>query len=283
MATPLTHATVRNENCDLHYWHHQAPHQSHANPFIIFVPGGNGHGRQFLPLMAALSALGYPCATFDRRQMSASQLPSGSSNKRLSPPQQARDIRAVIRACGHEKAIVFGSSSGGIFALQFAHDFPQMVDRLVAHEAPLTGLLPDASAVCEWMLHLVEVCQRDGWRAAAGEFGEKLVGYDDKGLPACAKPEEGNVVNFWENEFLVLLGYVPNLWRIREKGTRVGVMRAVRCRDAFYARAVEEQAKILGCPKMLVPGHHQGFEVEVDEFLPAFLEILETLEKGCAA
>jgi hypothetical protein len=56
-------------------------------------------------------------------------------------------------------------------------------------------------------------------------------------------------------------------------------MRGVRCKDAFYARAVEEQAKVLGCPKMLVPGHHQGFEVETELFLPSFLEMLDTLEK----
>ncbi|KAK3901327.1 hypothetical protein C8A05DRAFT_34998, partial [Staphylotrichum tortipilum] len=85
------------------------------------------------------------------------------------------------------------------------------------------------------------------------------------------------------NEFEVLLGYLPNLWRLVENGTSVGVMRGVRCKDAFFARAVEEQARILGCPKMLVPGHHQGFEVETEEFLPCLLEMLETLEKKRAA
>ncbi|KAK3901103.1 Alpha/Beta hydrolase protein, partial [Staphylotrichum tortipilum] len=125
MASSLTEAVVHNEGCDLHYWH------VGSGPLITFIPGGNGHGRQFFPLMAAFSNR-FTCATFDRRQMSASQVPV---NKRLSPPQKARDIRAVIAALGFDKATLFGSSSGGIFALQFAHDFPSMVEHVVAHEA----------------------------------------------------------------------------------------------------------------------------------------------------
>ena len=268
MAT-LTPSIIHNEGCDLHYWH------TGSGPLITFIPGGNGHGRQFFPLMAALADR-FTCATFDRRQMSASQVPV---NKRLSPPQQARDVRAVITALGFNKSIIFGSSSGGIFALQFAHDFPGMVEHVVSHEAPTTILLPEASEVTDWMVHLLEVRDEKGWEAAGEEFGTQLIGYDDEGIPKTVPPEEGNPRNFWENEFEVLVGYLPNLWRVVENGTSVGVMRGVRCKEAFYARAVEEQAKVLGCPKMVVPGHHQGFEVETEAFLPCLLEMLETLER----
>lgn len=48
---------------------------------------------------------------------------------------------------GFNKSITFGSSSGGIFGFQFAYDFPQMVDNLIAHEAPTSYLLPDASEI----------------------------------------------------------------------------------------------------------------------------------------
>jgi hypothetical protein len=64
-----------------------------------------------------------------------------------------------------------------------------------------------------------------------------------------------------------------------ENKTSVGVMRGVRCKDAFFARTTIEQAKILDCPLLLVPGHHQGFEAETKEFLPYLIEMLDTLEK----
>ncbi|CAJ0546607.1 Ff.00g012340.m01.CDS01 [Fusarium sp. VM40] len=265
-----TKATVHNEGCDLHYWYQG------RGPLMIFVPGGNGHGRQFNNIMAALSDR-FTCVTFDRRQMSASQVPV---NKRLSPPQQARDIRAVIKAVGFDKAIIFGSSSGGIFGFQFAHDFPEMVVHFISHEAGTSIILPDATQITEWMYHLVELCETQGFEQAAEEFETCLIGYDAEGIPKPLSPEPGNAKNFWENEFPPLVGYCPNLLRIKENNVSVGVMRSVRCKDAFYCRTVDEQAKILDCPRMVVPGHHEGFQCETEAFIPALLEMLEKLESA---
>lgn len=264
-----TNAIVHNEGCDLHYWYQG------KGPLIVFVPGGNGHGRQFNAIIAALSDK-FTGATFDRRQMSSSQV---KVNKRISPPQQVRDIRAIIKAMGFDKAILFGSSAGGFFALQFAHDFPEMVDRVISHEAGLISLLPDASEVMEWGLNLLDIRDNEGIDQAAAEFAKKLIGYTDEGVPPTVSPPPENPRNFWENEFPVLLGYTPNLWRVKENKVSVGVMRGIRCKDAFYARSVDEQAKILGCPHAVVPGHHQGFESETAEFLPALLDMLDTLER----
>ncbi|KAF4973368.1 hypothetical protein FSARC_346 [Fusarium sarcochroum] len=263
-----TKATVHNEGCDLHYWYQG------KGPLIVFIAGANGHGRQFNNLIAALSTQ-FTCATFDRRQMSASQVPV---NKRLNPPQQARDIRAVIRALGFEKATLFGSSSGGIFSFQFAHDFPQTVDHLISHEAPTSILLPDSTEITEWMIHLVEVYKTRGIEQVSKEFMATLTGYGDEGIPQPAPAEPTNWLNFWENEFPAQLGYCPNLLRVKENKVSVGVMRGVRSKDAFPARAVEEQAKILDCPRFVVPGHHQGFEVETTEFVHSLLELLDKLE-----
>lgn len=269
MAFNPTRAIVQNEGCDLHYWYQG------NGPLITFIPGGNGHGRQFNPIIAALSDR-FTCVTFDRRQMSASKV---EVNKKLSPPQQARDVRAVIQALGFDKSIIFGSSSGGIFAFQFAHDFPNMVDHLISHEAPTATLLPDASEVFEWMLHLMEVYETQGLDQAAREFGAELIGYDDEGVPKTAPPEPENRRNFWDNEFPILIGFTPNLWRLKENRVSIGVMRAVRCKEAFFARTTVEQAKILDCPHAVVPGHHQGFEVETEAFVPYLLDMLDTLEK----
>ncbi|KAK4109249.1 alpha/beta-hydrolase [Canariomyces notabilis] len=279
---PLTHAIVHNEGCDLHYWR-----QGHGRELIIFIPGGNGHARQFFAMMAALcnsNSGRFTCVTFDRRQMSASQVTPPNKNKKFSPGQQARDVRAVMRAVGgFDKAILFGSSLGGIIAFQFAHDFPEMVDHLVSHEAGTMSLLPDSAEVFDWCVHLVEVYQTQGLEAAAAEFGEKLIGYGDEGIPKTVPPEPENPRNFWDNEFPVLMGFCPNLWRLKENRVSVGTMRGVRCKDAFFARAAEEQARILECPVYLMPGHHGGFEVETEAFLGPFLDMLSELEERRAA
>lgn len=258
---------VHNEGCDLHYWYQG------TGPLVTFIPGGNGHGKQYNKIMVALSDR-FTCVTFDRRQMSASK---AVVNKPLNPPQQARDILAIIKAVGFERSIIFGNSLGGVLAFQFAHDHPSAVAQLIVHEAPTLLLLPDASDVYEWLVHLMELKDADGCEAAAAEFVTRFVGYDAEGVPATAPLEPENLRNFWENEFYVISTYTPNLWRIRENGTKVGLMRGVRSGDAFYARTTYEQEKILGCPRMDVPGHHQGYEVETEEFLPYFFDMLKLL------
>lgn len=265
-----THSTVWSEGCDLNYWH------AGVGQMIFFVPGGNGHGRQFHPIMEELCDK-YTVATYDRRQMSGSQV---QVNKKLDPHQQARDIRTVIRATSRQTVVLFGSSSGGIFALQFAQEYPEMVDCLIVHEAPLTALLPDAASFYAWFVHLLEVKEHAGWEKAQAEFAAELTGYDDEGVPPTVSPEQGNVVNFWEHEAASLMGYLPNLWRIKENGTRVGVMRAVRSKDAFFARATDELAKVLDCLHAVVPGHHQGFEVEIEAFLPHLVDMMAKLQEG---
>lgn len=263
-----TKSIVNNEECDLHYWYQG------QGPLIVFIPGGNGHGRQYNPIITALSDR-YTCATFDRRQMSASQV---KVNKRLNPPQQARDVRAIIKAIGYDKAIIFGSSLGGMLAFQFALDFPDMVEHMIAHEAPTYTLMPNATELFEHFYHCLELYDSYGMDAAQEEMSKRFVGYFDEGVPRPMLPEPENPMNFWANEFIISMGYFPSLYRIKENKTSVGVMRGIRSRDAWYAEAVNEQEKILECPRFDVPGAHEGFQVECEAFVPHFLKMLETLE-----
>ncbi|KAL2186566.1 hypothetical protein L209DRAFT_765443 [Thermothelomyces heterothallicus CBS 203.75] len=129
---------------------------------------------------------------------------------------------------------VFGCSSGGFFAFQFALDLPDMADHLIAHEAAT----------------VYETC-----------------GLEETGFPKTEPPESENVRNFWANEIPVLAACIPNLCRLKENKTNIGLMRRIRCREPFFARATIEQAKILDCPLHVVPGR----------IPPIFLDMVETL------
>lgn len=116
---------------------------------MVFIPGGNGHGLQFNNMLALVSDT-YTCATFDRRQMTNSP---AKINKVFNPPQQVRDIIAIIKALGFEKAIIFGSSLGGILGFQLAIDHPEVVEHLIAHEAPTANLIPKYSQIYECFIN----------------------------------------------------------------------------------------------------------------------------------
>jgi pimeloyl-ACP methyl ester carboxylesterase len=263
-----TYAIVENEDCNLHYWYEG------TGPLITFIPGGNGHGRQYNNMISLFSDK-YTCMTFDRRQMSASKV---KVNKLFSHTQAARDVKAIIQAMGFEKSIIFGNSLGGIIGFQFAIDFPKMVDHLISHEAPTFGLLPNASALHDFSRDMYET-SRTSIPAAAEKFSTILIGYDDEGVPATTSPEPENQINFWQNETLPMSLYTPDLRRIVENGTSVGLMFGERSRDALYVQTTVEQEKILGCLRMRVPGHHQGFEVETELFAPKFAEMIDILER----
>ncbi|KUJ11581.1 acetyltransferase/esterase [Mollisia scopiformis] len=262
-----THATVENEGCNLHYYFYG------TGPLITFIPGGNGHGLQYNAIMELMSPT-FTCVTFDRRQMSNSQV---EKSKPLSHPQQARDVAAIIKAMGFSKSIIFGSSLGGVIAFQFGIDFPDMVDRIVCHEAPTSSLLPNSTEVYNKLYTCEQLYRTVGIQAAQQEFRKFFIGYDDVGVPPT-RSDPRNEPSFWEYEFWTASIYTPDLRKLVKNGTSIAVMAGERSKDAWFSVATEEQAAILGCERVVVPGHHQGFEAETELFLPPFLSLLERME-----
>ena len=269
MAINPTYATVENEDCTLHYWY------LGTGPLIVLVPNGWGHGSQYNNIMPFL-ATKYTVATFDRRQMSASK---AKVNKTISHPQQARDIAAVIRALGYSKAILFGSSLGGVITFQFGIDHPQMVDVLIAHEAPTTVLMPEASKGVDGALALRELYLSAGAETAREVFERNFQSLGEDEIPAHSSPSPENVVNFFENEFLLGAMYCPDLRKLVKNKISTGVLAGKRSGNSISAEATLYQAELLGCERMVVPGNHFGFEVEAVEFAPAMMEMVDLLQK----
>jgi pimeloyl-ACP methyl ester carboxylesterase len=58
----------------------------------------------------------------------------------MTVAQQARDVVAIIKAMGSDKAIIFGSSGGDIIGLELAAANPEVIDFLIIHEAPVIEL-----------------------------------------------------------------------------------------------------------------------------------------------
>jgi pimeloyl-ACP methyl ester carboxylesterase len=58
----------------------------------------------------------------------------------MTVAQQARDVVAIVKAMGSDKAIIFGSSGGGIIGLELAAANPEVIDFLIIHEAPVIEL-----------------------------------------------------------------------------------------------------------------------------------------------
>jgi pimeloyl-ACP methyl ester carboxylesterase len=110
-----------------------------GKPLLLIAPGG-GDGWQY-SYIAEILADEYKVITYDRRANSRSTM-NFPQNFEIS--QQSRDAVAVLQAVGETSAFVFGNSSGAVIALDMATTQPQIVHAIVAHEAPIPRLLPNA-------------------------------------------------------------------------------------------------------------------------------------------
>ncbi|KAF2164355.1 hypothetical protein M409DRAFT_56631 [Zasmidium cellare ATCC 36951] len=253
-----TYATIQSENCSLHYWHQGTSSQ----PLLILISGGNGVGKKYNGLFEHLSDKFHVC-TYDRRQNGASQLVEGKMNF-LNAAQQARDVVAIMQDLGYGEMCVFGNSGGAVIGFTLAVNYPQYLTHIICHEAPTIALLPDAADVTDWCSSASKAYREQGPEAAWSIFKGVMTGYE--GLSAEDKPSLDDLINFWENEFIVFSTWCPDLTRIKANNTSIAVALGDASKDAYYARTVQSQGEILHCPQYALPGPHTGFVHFPEEF-----------------
>jgi pimeloyl-ACP methyl ester carboxylesterase len=105
--------------------------------------------------------------TYDRRGNGRSPAPAGWQT--TSPEEQAEDAAALLGALGVGPAAVFGSSSGGNFALCLTVRHPGWVRGAILHEPGLYALVDDFDGVRGPVRALVREAMAAGGPAAAVE------------------------------------------------------------------------------------------------------------------
>jgi pimeloyl-ACP methyl ester carboxylesterase len=123
-----------------------------TGPLLLLIPGANGDANGFPPLADQLAA-DFMVVTYDRRGYTRSIL-DGARDYAHRLETDADDARRLIEHLSEEPATVFGTSSGGIIALQLLIDHPQAVRALVAFEPAAMRLIPDGE---KWIVFLQEV------------------------------------------------------------------------------------------------------------------------------
>ena len=115
-----------------------------TGPPILLIMGATGDGGHFDALADALSDE-FTVVSYDRRGNGRSPAPEGWDT--TSPEQQADDAAALLDALDTGPAAVFGTSSGGIFALCLMVRHPELVRGAILHEPGLYALVDDFDAV----------------------------------------------------------------------------------------------------------------------------------------
>ncbi|HEY3560427.1 MAG TPA: alpha/beta hydrolase [Kribbella sp.] len=100
----------------------------------------------------------------------------------LSPDDHAADLAALIDHLDAGPVDLFASSGGAVNALALTAARPDLIRKLVAHEPPLAGIIPDSENALAAVADMYETYQRDGMGAGMAKF-IALVGYDGE-IPA---------------------------------------------------------------------------------------------------
>jgi pimeloyl-ACP methyl ester carboxylesterase len=255
---------VTTEGDDLYY-----EVRGQGPPLLMIAPGG-GDGWQY-SFVADILADEFKVITYDRRANGRSTM---NSPQNFEISQQSRDALAVLHAAGETSAFVFGNSSAGVIALDMAKTQPQAVRAVVAHEAPVVRVLPDAAQWQRFFAGVYLTAFRFGPSLAALQFmlGVKLpvrqlikaTGPSNAHRKESSEPYLSDQIAeevLVKLELLPVTNYLPDVEQIKQNGIKVymAVGEWGMKRKAWYVRAAQILAEQLGCELVTFPGHHGSF------------------------
>ena len=234
--------------------------------------------------------------TYDPRGSERSQKTDPTSPS--TPDDHADDLHRLIQTVGGGPVDLFASSGGAVNALALVAKHPEEVRTLVAHEPPITNLLPDSDAALAASRAVHETYMRHGFGAGMAHFiaisSHKGPFPDDWadnpppdpamfGLPTeddgsrddpilGQSPESGST------------NYQPDFDAIRAAPTRVAIAAGIESEGELTHRAAKAVAKRLGKEMVIFPSHHGGFlggeygyAGEPDAFAAKLRDVLDSI------
>jgi pimeloyl-ACP methyl ester carboxylesterase len=252
-----------------------------SGPVLLMIPGGPMDADGFKDLADRL-ADDHTVVTYDCRGNSRS--PMQGSWDDLTVGLFADDARRLLDAVGPDQADVLGSSGGATYALDLVARYPGRVRTLVAHEPPVSELLPDAARYHALNEQVAETYRSEGTFAALQIF-TKGVGFGNGGPPARSDetPEDaaaaarmGANLDLFAGRLIPIIGnYEPDLAALQRSSTRivVGVGDESTPEQMVYQTAHALAERLGGQPAQF-PGGHGGFGSHPDGFAARLREVL---------
>lgn len=208
--------------------------------------------------------------TYDPRGIGRSRRKDGHVDN--SPTVQAGDVHAVIEALGVGPVEMFASSGGAVTALALVAAYPNDVTCLVAHEPPMTDVLPDAKAAERAAKGFRDAYMARGHGAGMAAFiamtswrGEFTDEYFAQPAPEPAQfgmpaDDDGSRDNpLLSDRSLPIIGYRPDLQALAAAPTRIVMAVGEESLGTFTGRTSVATAELLGQEATVFPSHHGGF------------------------
>ncbi len=263
---PTTTYTLEVPGAVLTYDVHQPESASDHPPLFVFgSPMGASGFAQLVEQLDDRVVL-----TYDPRMAERSRLTEGGE---VSVEIHGEDLHRVVEAAGLGPVDAFGSSGGAQAALPWVVAHPQDVRTLVAHEPPLTLLLPDADVLMKVNADIVETYQQRGFGPALAKFmrlvmhtGEFTQEYLDQPDPDPAQyglptEDDGSRDDPLLGHNMRMAPYLPDADALTATGVRIVPAVGADSEGGMPRRGGEALAELLGVEPVVFPGDHGGFTV----------------------
>jgi pimeloyl-ACP methyl ester carboxylesterase len=208
--------------------------------------------------------------TYDPRGLGRSERKDGRTD--LTPQMHAADLHALVTELGLGPVEVFGSSGGAVTGMEWVRTHPEDVTTLVAHEPPVSPVLPDADGADRARAGFNAAYEAKGWGAGMaqfiamtsweGEFTDAYFAQPPADPAQFGMPTEDDGSR--EDPLLSQLSwavsdYDPDIAALQAASTRVVVAKGEETGDTYTGRTAVELARKLGQEVTVFPSHHGGF------------------------
>jgi acetyltransferase/esterase len=253
-----------------------------TGPLLLLIPGANGDANVFPPLADRL-ATDFTVVTYDRRGYTRRVL-DGAQDYAHRLETDADDARRLIEHLSDQPATVFGTSSGGVIALQLLIDHPQAVRTLVAFEPCAMRLFPDGEKWIAFLHELYNLYRQSGPAPARTVFVQRCFPQVDHPImsrtpdPERAPTAIANANYFFERE---LRQYTSVDLDLEKLSQRAGViipamgLASLGFPDGEVALALSRR---LSRDLLELPDGHVGYVTSSEEFARRLVRRLKQAE-----
>jgi pimeloyl-ACP methyl ester carboxylesterase len=189
----------------------------------------------------------------------------------ITAHDNADDIHRVIAAVGGGPVDLFATSGGAINALALVAQYPDDVRTLVAHEPPLTSIVPDREHAQAATRAVYETYQRGGWGAGMAHFIAIVTHRGPFTAEVAAQPapdpamfgmpaeDDGSRTDPMLGTITTLTQYEPDWDALRSSPTGIVVAAGEESDGELAQRAAFAVAERLGAAPVIFPSDHAGF------------------------
>ena len=229
-----------------------------SGPPVLLIMGATGDGGHF-DTLADLLAHEFTVITYDRRGNGRSPAPAGWTT--TSAEEQADDAAALVDSLAVGPLAVFGTSSGGNFALWMLTRHPAMVRGAVLHEPGVYAVLDDFDVVRAPLQGVVRQSMAEGGpRLAVERFWQYICG-DDAWIqlsPALRERICASASTLFDVELGTYERSMPDDQALVAIAVPVLLVVSADSHD-FFAEVAGRLSKRLGADVVTTPGRHGAY------------------------